>query len=785
MKIVDIKPSESPTLNDVEVPQNILENWQITVDLLAQMVGIPASLIMRVHSRDIEVCVSSLSPGNVYSPGEKMPLDTGLYCETVMNTRQRLLVPNALKDPDWNHNPDLAFGMISYCGLPLVWPNGKIFGTLCILDQEENEYSPQALNLLERFRDSIQFNLNNLYEASLACRQRTLAESALHDSESRFRQLIEHAPIPLCHVAQGGVIQHFNQRFAQVFGYTAEDIPTLDDWWQRACPDPTYRNWARTTWMQAVTTALSEKRDIRPNEYQITCKNGETRIMEISGDALGEDFLATFIDLTERKRAEAELEQYRHHLEARVEARTQELAAANQTISLEMAQLKAAEEKLDAFNRDFESFLDQTSDFIYFKDADSRFIFCSQTLAEVTGHQNRREMIGKHDREVFPPDTARIYEEEEAPVFAEGRPLLNKINPYYDPAGRLGYVQTNKWPLFDPTGKVTGIFGISRDITERVQADAELRIAAIAFEMQESLMITDTNGVILRVNQAFTESTGYSAAEVVGKTPQLLKSGRHNADFYRKMWRDIHLSGAWQGEVWDRRKNGEIYPKWLTITAVKTDNGAVTHYVASHLDITERKRAEEEIRNLAFYDALTGLPNRRLLNERLCQMLIVSKRTACYGALMFIDLDNFKPLNDIHGHVVGDLLLIEVAHRLTACIRETDTVARFGGDEFVVMLSELDTDKQTAEREAQHIAEKIRTTLSAPYLLIVEHEDAPHSTVTHHCSASIGVAVFVGSQSRQDEIMQWADSAMYQAKQAGRDAIRFFESSGIGLNSAC
>lgn len=201
---------------------------------------------------------------------------------------------------------------------------------------------------------------------------------------------------------------------------------------------------------------------------------------------------------------------------------------------------------------------------------------------------------------------------------------------------------------------------------ELLDSEAKLRIAAIAFDSQESLMITDANGVILRVNQSFTENTGYMTEEVVGQTPRMFKSGRHNADFYHAMWKVLLQTGTWQGEVWDRRKNSEIYPKWLTISAVKGESGLVTHYVGSHIDITERKVAEDAIRNLAFYDPLTHLPNRRLLLDRLRQALASSARSSMEGALLFIDLDNFKTLNDTLGHDVGDLLLQQVAQRLTA-----------------------------------------------------------------------------------------------------------------------
>lgn len=307
-------------------------------------------------------------------------------------------------------------------------------------------------------------------------------------------------------------------------------------------------------------------------------------------------------------------------------------------------------------------------------------------------------------------------------------------------------------------------------------AEAELRIAATAFESHEGMIVTDANSVILRVNKAFTEITGYTAEEAVGQTPKLLKSGRHDAGFYREMWEIIQRTGRWQGEIWDRRKNGEEYPKWLTISAVKDKNGVVTHYVGAHFDITERKQNEEQVHQLAFYDALTKLPNRSLLNDRLKQTMIANKRRARHGALMFLDLDNFKSLNDTHGHMAGDLLLIDAANRLKSCVREGDTVARFGGDEFVVLLSDLNADKAELASRTEIVAEKIRAALSEPYLLAIRHDGKADTTFEHHCTASIGVVLLINNEASPDDIVKWADAAMYQAKQAGRNSIRFNDS---------
>ncbi len=301
---------------------------------------------------------------------------------------------------------------------------------------------------------------------------------------------------------------------------------------------------------------------------------------------------------------------------------------------------------------------------------------------------------------------------------------------------------------------------------EKRSVKADLRIAASAFEAQTGLMITDANGVIIRINQAFTDTTGYTAEEIVGQTSRILRSGRHDEDFYREMWISISRTGAWQGEIWDRRKNGEIYPEWLTISAVRNDEGIITHYVGAHLDITERKAAEEKIRQLAFYDPLTQLPNRQLLLDRMQRALTVSARSGRNGALLFIDMDNFKNINDTLGHATGDMLLQQVAGRLTACVRESDTVARLGGDEFVVMLESLSEHSSEVMAQTEEVGEKILAALNQPYLL---------DSQSVRSSSSIGATLFSGERLEAEALLKQADIAMYQAKKAGRNTLRFFD----------
>ena len=294
----------------------------------------------------------------------------------------------------------------------------------------------------------------------------------------------------------------------------------------------------------------------------------------------------------------------------------------------------------------------------------------------------------------------------------------------------------------------------------------ELRVLAQAFQSSQGMVISDTDCNILRVNQAFAEITGYPAGEVVGRKTNLLKSGRHDANFYSAMWEKIKRDGMWSGEIWNRHKDGRIYPEWLTITAAKGDSGDIRYYIGAFHDISQQKETENRIKELAFYDPLTGLPNRRLLMDRLSQALAANARKKSCGGVLFFDLDNFKTLNDTHGHAMGDLLLQQVAERLKECVRDADTLARLGGDEFVVMLEDLSEDRREAATQVEIVGQKILSTINKPY-------DLP--TNSYLGSASIGATLFDEDQESADEILKKADIAMYQAKAAGRNSFRFFD----------
>jgi diguanylate cyclase (GGDEF)-like protein/PAS domain S-box-containing protein len=312
---------------------------------------------------------------------------------------------------------------------------------------------------------------------------------------------------------------------------------------------------------------------------------------------------------------------------------------------------------------------------------------------------------------------------------------------------------------------------IEADLQRKSQAldrsNSELRIAAAAFNAQEGMIVTDTKGVILSANRAFVDLTGYTIEELAGQTARLFRSHRRDAEFYQSMWNSVQVTGGWQGDMSLRTKSGENCARWLTISAVKDETGEVTNYIGTYYDISKLKHAEEKIQELAFFDQLTGLPNRVLLIDRVRQALNANIRNESYGALLFIDLDNFKTLNDSLGHHIGDMLLRNAAQRISHCVRAEDTVARFGGDEFVVLLANLGTQKaKAAAVQAEAIGEKILAAFTEAFQL---------DTYEYPCTPSVGVTLFSPEDRNVDELLKRADLAMYDAKTAGRNGLRFFD----------
>lgn len=415
------------------------------------------------------------------------------------------------------------------------------------------------------------------------------------------------------------------------------------------------------------------------------------------------------------------------------------------------------------------------------EDGGEDFIFLDfNHSAELTDKFKRQDVIGKRLTDSFPEIREfgllavlqRVWKTGQAEHFPAA---------FYRDSHTSGWRDNYVYRL--PTGEVVAIYD---DITERKQAEIALResnekLNSLLNSMAEGAYGVDTNGNCTFVNQSFLRFLGYeSADEIIGKhIHELIHHSHPDGSSYPAQ--ECRIKTAYQHHqkihVSDEvfwRKDGIAIPVEYWSQPIMSD-GVVVGAVNTFLDITERKRNEEIIHNLAFYDTLTQLPNRRLLNERLDQSLAVSKRSGHYGAVMFIDLDNFKPLNDTHGHVVGDSLLIEVSNRISACLREVDTVARFGGDEFVVLLSDLNENKTESTRQASIVAEKIRITLAKPYVLAIQPDGYAKTTMEYHCTSSIGLVLFINHEASPEDLLKWADMAMYQAKADGRDLVRFYK----------
>lgn len=306
-------------------------------------------------------------------------------------------------------------------------------------------------------------------------------------------------------------------------------------------------------------------------------------------------------------------------------------------------------------------------------------------------------------------------------------------------------------------------------ITEHKRTEASLLIAAAAFETKDGIIVTDANNVIMQVNLAFSENSGYSAEELIGKKPSILKSGLHDASFYAAMWDSLKQYGVWQGEVWDKRKNGEIFPKQLSITAVRGENNEVTHYVGIHADVSASKKVKGDVARAALHDPLTGLPNRLLFSERIHNALAEEVPYRIL-AIVMIDLDNFKLINEMHGHEAGDKVLLEVARQLNEATRDSDIVARLGGDEFAILLNEL-----TGEESCHQTLERLRVSLSNPYMI---------DGLKLHLSASIGATLFPADNADADGLLRHADEAMYLAKHSGKNRYVIFDTSAATKRSS-
>ena len=397
---------------------------------------------------------------------------------------------------------------------------------------------------------------------------------------------------------------------------------------------------------------------------------------------------------------------------------------------------------------------------ITLKDLTGRYEFVNAQFEKVFG-LSAQNVIGKTDAQLFPRKMSETLRDRDLDVVRTA--VAVESEDVIHLADGEHYLMSVRFPLFDADEVIQSICSESIDITPRKHAEEQLRLAARVFDRAgEGIVVTDTSQKILTVNDAFTKVTGYEAAEVIGKTPAILNSGRHDKEFYQTMWDTLQAQGWWQGEIWNRRKNGEYYPEWLTVNTVHDTEGKIINYVGIFSDISVVKESQRRIEFLATHDELTSLPNRGLFLDRVRQTVIKARRHEdTRAAVFFVDLDNFKVINDSLGHQAGDDMLKEVAIRLRECVRGADTVARFGGDEFALLL------EGATAAEAEMTAGRIASALASPISL---------SGQAIHISASIGISLFPEDGEDADTLLKHADGAMYKAKDVGKCTHYFFTS---------
>ncbi|KAA3651514.1 MAG: EAL domain-containing protein [Proteobacteria bacterium] len=392
-------------------------------------------------------------------------------------------------------------------------------------------------------------------------------------------------------------------------------------------------------------------------------------------------------------------------------------------------------------------------------DDDMPVVYVNPAIERITGYP-ASEVLGRNCRflqgdDRDQADIARIHD-----ALSRGD-ACRAVLRNYRKDGSLFWNRMSIWPVKAPQGHTTHFVGIQEDITEQRQADERLRQAAAVFDSStEGMMITDLSANIIEVNRAFVEITGYEHDEVIGQSTRLLRSGQHPPAFYQALWRSLLDTGQWRGEVWNRRKNGEIYPEWLTLSTVLDDAGEPVFYAGVFSDITSVKQSAQQLEHLAHHDPLTDLPNRMLLNARLHHAIEHATRSGASLAVLFLDLDRFKNINDVYGHPFGDQLLRQVAERLRDCVRLDDTVARLGGDEFVVLLEEV-----KEPHSAALVAEKIQLALNQPFAIELREQ---------FVTASIGISIFPRDGTDAADLIRNADAAMYQVKEGGRFGFAFY-----------
>ncbi|QWD89996.1 bifunctional diguanylate cyclase/phosphodiesterase [Polynucleobacter sp. MWH-Braz-FAM2G] len=425
--------------------------------------------------------------------------------------------------------------------------------------------------------------------------------------------------------------------------------------------------------------------------------------------------------------------------------------------------IEVTAQELTGVNKQLQLFIENAPTGIVMLDSQLRYLYASRRWLE-----DRKllgiDIIGKSHYELSPnisEDKKRMLQK---CLLGESASCNEDRIIYSD--GTYGWIRWEVKPWLGADGDVGGLIIFSEDITARKSAEEELRIASVAFQSSDGMIVTDHQGNILRVNSAFEKISGYVADELVGKKTSIFKSPEYHDDaFYRNLWEAVSTEGKWEGSVWNRNKEGRTIPVWLSISAVRGLDGTHTHYIGIYSNTSDPREAERKILELAYYDPLTNLPNRRLLLDRLNQARLAATRNHVYGAILIIDIDRFKSINDTRGHDMGDQVLMAVAQSLRSNLREMDTAARLGGDEFVVLIPDLGPNAENAMYSLKLVADKLHKSISEPVNL---------NGIIHTTTSSIGIALFSDKTQGTNELLKEADLALYQAKAAGRNTIQFF-----------
>lgn len=447
-------------------------------------------------------------------------------------------------------------------------------------------------------------------------------------------------------------------------------------------------------------------------------------------------------------------------LEDQVRLRTRELEAAlqrNERISLD---LQAANERIEQSEQRFRNIVEFAPIGMCILDMDLHYQLVNKAFCDIVGY-DKEELASLTPFDIIHPEDLPVSRENLQRLISGASDAYHVEKRYIRKDGSVVWISLTTSLLRDAHGAPMNLIGQLQDITARIQMEEKLRLAAAVYNhSNEAMMITDAENHIVATNTAFTDLTGYEANEVLGRNPNFLSSGRQGKDFYQQLWQALATHHHWEGDVWNRKKGGELFAEWLSISVVHDDKGAVQNYVALFTDITEKKKAAEQIWEHANYDALTRLPNRRLFRDRLEQGIKQADRDSKILALFFIDLDHFKEVNDALGHQIGDELLVQVATRLADQVRASDTVARLGGDEFTAILNDI-SDPEDVGRVARGFVDTLAKTF---HILGKEI----------HISGSIGVVLYPVDARTIGDLIKGADDAMYHSKKMGRNRYTNF-----------